>query len=402
MLLIAMSVMTLTAAQAQDDSKSISVTAVEALRAGNTVTISMTIDVGGQVTQDKNSLIVCPVLHGSGERTALTPIIIRGKHARTSDENRAMEGNSADTGAPYITANGQRLDYMVSIPYQSWMRGSDLVFNGINAGRRNATEVNIGLVADNLLRGVVQAGGPADRPEATAETDCQSTGDKLAARFPFVESFCEFTRIRQTDDELSFNYDMPLTFGTETKRARSEDERFIGMTQEGALVIRFRQGDKTISREFMDNNRALVDLISSIRTIEAASDTRIARIVIVGFSSPEGVLDENANLSMERAKVARDFLTANSTVSPDAVGVYSGSVDWYRLRDLVAASDMPDKYTILTLIDNTQLWDSSRNRGRMGELMALNEGEPYRYIQKHFFPQLRQTGTYIKVYYENK
>ena len=70
------------------------------------------------------------------------------------------------------------------------------------------------------------------------------------------------------------------------------------------------------------------------------------------------------------------------------------------MRELVAASDMKDKRAVLNIIDNTPLWDSSRQIGRQGELMRLNGGTTYRYMYNHFFPQLRN-ATYIKIYYGN-
>jgi hypothetical protein len=76
-------------------------------------------------------------------------------------------------------------------------------------------------------------------------------------------------------------------------------------------------------------------------------------------------------------------------------------VDWYALRRMVAESDMPEKGKVLDIIDNTPIWDAGRNVGRHGELMRLSGGEPYRYMLRNFFPNLRNAA-YIRAYYENK
>ncbi len=83
------------------------------------------------------------------------------------------------------------------------------------------------------------------------------------------------------------------------------------------------------------------------------------------------------------------------------ISVYNGAVDWVTLRALVSESNMPDKYKVLDIIDNVPAWGNARNRGRLDHLMALNNGEVFNYIRENFFPQLRQTGAYVKVYYEN-
>jgi outer membrane protein OmpA-like peptidoglycan-associated protein len=229
-----------------------------------------------------------------------------------------------------------------------------------------------------------------------------STGDELAVKFSFVEPVVNFeaARAASTGGEL-FDYNMPLFFGTETTSAQSDTKKFIEMTREGAVYVRFDVGSSSISRATGENNRMLVDLISSIRALEQSSDTRIARVVVAGFSAPEGTFEENERLAMERASVVRNFLTANSAIAPDLISTYNGSVDWGILRSLVAESDMEDKYTVLDIIDNTPERDFSRNKGRLGRLMSLGDGKAYRYMRQNFFPLLRQTGAYVKVYYEN-
>jgi hypothetical protein len=104
---------------------------------------------------------------------------------------------------------------------------------------------------------------------------------------------------------------------------------------------------------------------------------------------------------MERAGSARDFLTANSRVDPTVISVYNGSVDWATLRALVADSNMPDKYKVLDLIDNIPAWGSTRDKDRLTYLQELNNGDAFLYIRDQFFPLLRQSGAYVKVYYEN-
>ncbi len=452
--------LTVPAAQAQKtDKKSVQVTGIEIMRLDNSVRISFSLLTGSAVTANNRSLVINPVLQNAGQQVYLSPIVVRGARASATDAREAMAADP-ENQVPFYTSNGKTLDYITTVPFENWMRGSQLVFNGVNVGGRTATEVNIGMVADNLLAGeqslfaaysepqgiptspfavpqqpqqavpapmpvqapqmpapIAQA-GPSTTPWQTTSTPSYtqpsqvrtslSIGDELAARFAFVQPAQEFQRALQatsvTSAENLFDYGMPLILGSATtpqSRQRNDVERFIEATRRGALSIQFQQGSKTVSRNLGDNNRALVDLVSAVLAIEASSNSRVSQVVIVGFSSPEGALNENERLAQERAAVAKDFLTNNTGIRPDLISIYNGSVDWTTLRKLVSESSMADKYKILDIIDNTPLWDSSKNRGRIGELMALNGGDPYRFMLQHFFPQLRQTGAYIKVYYEN-
>jgi hypothetical protein len=229
-------------------------------------------------------------------------------------------------------------------------------------------------------------------------------GDELAARFTFVEPASRFARARQASSmDVVFDYNMPLVFGTGAvqQNDNSDVSRFVDMTRDGAVYFKFQRGSSVMDRDLGENNTMYVDLISAIRVLSANPETRIAQIIVVGFSAPEGVFDEKETLAMERAGVARDFLTANSRVDPDVISIYNGSVDWVTLRDLVSESNMPEKYKVLEIIDNVPAWDASRKQSRLGRIMELNGGDVFSYMRQYFFPQLRQTGAYVKVYYEN-
>lgn len=420
LILITLSAWVLTASAASSqDQKSVQVTGIEIAHANGVVKFSFTLHAGSKVTSNSRSLVITPILQNGKNQTDLAPIVVRGARAKLADVRQAI--GQSNTMQPFYTANGKSIEYSTVVPFENWMIGSELVLNGISAGSGSGSIVNIGLVADNLLAGArpvenitqvrqeplpyrpTTTTNPSATPSQTTLPAGQklSAGDELAARFSFVEPLSEYQKANQAATQQLFDYNMPLTLGTGTAQKENEVERFINMTREGALSIQFQPGSKVIAREFGDNNRALVDLISSIRALEASSDTKISHVIIVGFSSPEGTTDENEKLSLERATVAKDFLTANSEIKPETISIYNGSVDWVSLRKLVAGSDMADKYRILEILDNTPVWDLSRKRGRLGELMEVKGGEPYRYMLENFFPQLRQTGAYIKVYYEN-
>jgi hypothetical protein len=195
-----------------------------------------------------------------------------------------------------------------------------------------------------------------------------------------------------------FDYDMPLVLRNGTQTG---EEYLISRAREGALSLQFRQGSKTIVRELGENNRALVDLISVVRAIESSADSRVTRVVITGFTSPEGLLVDNQKLAQARADAVRAFVLDNSTLGSSRVQAHNGAVDWEGLRKLVADSNMPGKFRVLQIIDETPIWDARRNVGRHGELMRLNGGETYKYMLQYFFPQMRQAA-FIKVYYDIK
>jgi hypothetical protein len=403
------------------DGKNIGVKATEVVRAGNdTVSVAFRIEVGDNVTAPNRSLVIRPFLRGiNGQQNELPPIVVRGARVGADAENRSMSAVGIVFTGDNLASNGEILDYRVSIPWQNWMEGSQLIFDGLNIGRGETTRVEIGLVADNLLleretpainyasvipdAPVEQAEPPASAYQAPQSRPATGTiGDELSARFTFVESVANFNQARTSSAlDAVFDYNMPLIFGTGTTHPDDETVNFIEMTRHGALHVKFERGSDVVARDLGENNQTLVDLISSIRILETSPDTRIVRVVVAGFSAPEGALDEKETLAMERAGVVRDFLTANSRIDPAVISIHNGSVDWTTLRALISDSNMPEKYKVLDIIDNVPAWGNPRNRGRLAQLMALNGGEDFLYMRENFFPKLRQTGAYVKVYYEN-
>jgi hypothetical protein len=423
-----------------DDGKNVSVTGTEVVRIdGNSVSVVFQLHVGTEVTAKNRSLILRPIIVGSEQQGELPPIIIRGENAKSVAENRAMSLAGIDSEGRYVTSNGGVLDYYATIPWENWMRGSQLIFNGLNAGKGKTTEVSIGTVAENLLTG--QSDSVFDNSLASAESGSaqggqptpfyqglpggqgsqggqggqgsygsgdgtprrtgNTIGDELASRFSFVEPIEKYNAARESSAiDAIFDYNMPIVLGTATPPQEDDVSKFVEMTREGALYVRFERGSNVPDRSVGQNNNMMVDMLSSIRVLDASPQTRIAQVVVVGFSAPEGSADEKETLALERAGAVRDLLTGNTRIDPSVISIYNGSVDWVTLRALVAESNMPDKYKVLDLIDNTPAWGNTRDKDRLTYLQELNSGDAFLYIREHFFPQLRQTGAYVKIYYE--
>lgn len=382
-------------AQKQDRDKSVNVSDIELVQSDGYVAVTFKFHAGKKVTQKDYNLVINPVLQNGWNQLQLPSIVVRGKRSKVSEERHALvAGYQTYDQRPFYTANGQTLDYGIVIPYEAWMSGSQLVFQGVSVGCCSATEAGMSMIADNLLYAE-----PEIEIEIVEVREKLTGGDRMARQFAFVVPNEQAETKKKSSSQ--FDYNMPLRLGQGMTTARqNEVDRFVEETREGSLSILFRQGKREIDRNFADNNRALVELVSTVRAIHESEDSRIVRIVIAGFASPEGTLAFNDRLAWDRAVAVKTFLTANSGIKPEMVSIYNGSVDWMGLRELVAQSDMYEKYRIMEIIDNTPIWDSYRKVGRHGELMRLNSGTPYRYMLANFFPRLRQAA-YIKVYYEN-
>ncbi len=380
----------ITALHAQSGPAGIELTDIRLTRTGENVTVSFTLETGSRVVRSGESLVIGPVLRSGGADAGeckLPPLVIRGRRSRLLDARHALAGGG-NHDATYIVP-GHSAQYVATVPHKDWMDGARVILEGAGVSCGPTTEITLGTIADNILDTlprveirVVEV--PVEGPK--------TTGERLAVRYPFIAPASELERIERPGAASG------ITPGQATQ---SYDQQMIEATRQGSISIFFPKGGRTIDRNFGANNTNLVELISAVRALVAAGDVEIRRIVIAGFASPEGSVALNNELSHYRAVAVKEFLAANSDTDPQKIQIYNGGVDWAGLRSLVEQSDIYRKQRLIEIIDTTPVWDASRNRGRLGELMRESGGEPYRQMERDFFPLLRQAA-YIKVYFDNK
>lgn len=387
-----------------NSAQAVAVTGIEFVRIEDQVTLTFNLRAGRKATKSDHNLVINPILSGKGGSIQLPLIMIEGKRMKVTEErHRLGTGYGTEEHRSFYTRNGGVVRYSATFSYEDWMRGANLYLNGVSVGCCSVTETKIGLIAENVLWSESRTEIQIVEVPIEIEAESQKTvAEKLANQYSFIVPVSEFEKAREYPSGTLFNYNLPLNLGKGLSAShQNEVERFIDITREGSISIYFRQGSRIIDRGFSGNNKSLVELISAIRAITESNDSKVVRIVIAGFASPEGSLAFNDRLAWDRAVAVKTFLTTNSSIQPSQVQIYNGSVDWTGLRQLVAQSDMYDKHRIIDIIDNMPIWDSWASRGRHGELMRLSGGNSYRYMLREFFPQLRQAA-YIKVYYENK
>lgn len=192
---------------------------------------------------------------------------------------------------------------------------------------------------------------------------------------------------------------MPLQQGRGIGAANNRlVEEFIDRNREGSLIVYYELDSRTIDRNYRDNAASLARIREAVRTIEESEDSQVARVVIAGFASPEGLQSYNERLAWDRALRIKEWLLEQTGLTEEKVRVYNGAEDWRGLRKLVEESDLADKNQVLEIIDRAPQTDDAN--GRLAQLKRINNGETYRYLFERLFPELRNAA-YIKVYFEN-
>ncbi len=160
--------------------------------------------------------------------------------------------------------------------------------------------------------------------------------------------------------------------------------------------IKFRVNRSTLDERLGDNAARLSEIVAYLQKADSDSVLRFVEISFCGSASPEGPLTLNRNLSEWRRKAFEDYLrgkvpfTLRDSIVTRCDGVVS---DWELLTGLVENSDMPHKDEVIDVIRSVpELTYDSQGRpveSRKKRLMELHQGRTWKYMLRHFFPQMR-------------
>ena len=170
-----------------------------------------------------------------------------------------------------------------------------------------------------------------------------------------------------------------------------------------SVRIYYRTGYRYVEPLYRDNGMQLAHFTESVR--RALRDGTIERIVVRSGASPDGANRANELLSERRADSLVSYIVRHTDVPASLIDRQVAGIAWDELRAQVAASGMPYRDEVLDVRDNTPVWIfDERNRvvgGRKQRLMDLRGGEPYRYMLREFFPDLR-SSVVVTLYFRSE
>lgn len=360
-------------ARAQYADGKIDVSGARVILAGDKVVVTFSVATSRRSVKSNEAVGIQPVITDGEYRVSLPAAIVQGRRAEISRARYEWgTGTSIDDSEAMVFLPGDVFQYRGAVDFQPWMEGADLTLESLAWGCNLSNSYQPERLLANVLPGQPKA--EPVMPVAPAEIVSKpTTGDTLARSFPFV--------LRGTGEV---------------------NEEDINSNREHALIVYYRLNRNDIEENFSGNRLVLNNLLAAVRTIMSSNDSRVSRIIVAGFASPEGPLERNEHLAWNRALSVKDYVVRNTGIADDLIAMYNGAEDWYGLRLFVEASDLYDKARILQIIDNVPaLSEDGRSKPRLEELQALDGGRTYRYLLENYFPKLRN-GAFIQVYYDDK
>ena len=320
----------------------VSAQAVEALhisgididRNDSTLSVAMTVH-PSQYSLRLNSqmeITPCVVSSDSTRFQALPTILVTGRNAYYY----ALRNGMAEEGTLLRASKDADSRYSVTLPYESWMAESSLVFR--------AQDISC-------------CGEPPKEPEFIPVADM----DFLPP--VFVPDF-EIVPVHST--------------GVKTR------------TLDGRAYVNFPVNRTEIYPEYMNNPVELRKIIDTIDKVRHDKDASVDTILLTGYASPEGPYSNNVRLAKGRTEAVKSYVMKQYDFPADVYFTSSVPEDWGGLREYVAASILPDRQGIIDFIDDTTIPIERKN-----DLLRQRFPAAYPGLLKNVYPSLRHTDYYI-------
>ncbi|MDE6022755.1 MAG: DUF3575 domain-containing protein [Muribaculaceae bacterium] len=166
----------------------------------------------------------------------------------------------------------------------------------------------------------------------------------------------------------------------------------FGETPSDSVKVYFRAGHRQFDPALDNNGEVMANFIEKVR--KANLENNIASLVVSGYASPDGISTANERLSLLRCQTIADYISEHTGVERNFIETIPYGVAWAELHTLVYNNpDVPDRTKILDIIENVPIWVFNREGtivdGRKKQLMNLDGGNPYRWMLKNIFPELR-------------
>ncbi len=148
--------------------------------------------------------------------------------------------------------------------------------------------------------------------------------------------------------------------------------------------VRYQINLAKLSSTLDGNSRELGDLDNFVGNLMKDTLMKVKSVEITGYSSPDGPLKFNETLARNRAQDFKNYVDKKYGFSKKYdVKVNAVAEDWEMCRALVAQSSVPDKQSVLNIIDGKQSSDAK-------ELALKKMPSAWEYMKKNILPPLRR------------
>lgn len=309
------------------------ITDLSAARDGSRLNINFNYDFSRVPKGINNETRFTPVVKAGNDSVMLESVVLAGRNRMIQAERTGAVLNS-DTKY-YKTGKVKTLPYSTSVAWEPWMENAD-----------------IDLVVENL--------GCCESRRTLA--------DRGLARLNMGER----------------TFDVALEYVTPV------EERVKMRNAKGEAYIDFMVNKTDIRPDYRRNPIELAKIRATIDSVRLDSDTRITALSITGYASPEGSYANNERLAKGRTEALAEYVRSLYTFPHNLMKTSWVAEDWAGLRKRVEESNIPNKESLLWLIDSSLEPDAKDRK------IATEFPVQYRFMLEEWYPALRHSDYTIE------
>lgn len=315
--------------------------------------VDMNIDLSQVHLAPDCSVFLLPTVAAGQDSVSLPPILLNGPQSDKMYRRRKALNKMTEVEQviPYLILREDEhplpcVNYRTRVPYQSWMSNAQI---------------------------------------SVSQLDCNCDARMLAFEMQIVRIPPEVKIVTRTLRDTIYLTSTPTFQGTASLQGvalslRSASHCLIAVPSDRGLTVYFPSGSRAIDPGYERNEHFATAIDSLLRVFGNG-----ARVLISGYTSPEGTYASNEALADNRVQALKAYLTAHSQLAQAQIETRTYPEGWLSLAGMIGASDMPKKEAALDIIRNTGIY-----QGREKKLMDLDRGNAYRFMMKEFFPKLRK------------
>lgn len=294
-------------------------------RDGSRLNLSCIYDLSQMPTGQNQETRISPIIYSDADTLHLESVTVAGRNRYIMAER-----NNLLTNSYYRAGKVKNIDYSTSTAWQQWMENAkvDLLLENIGCCESRKTLADRQLAALNM-------------------------------------------------GERSFS--APLYYETPV------EERVKTRNAKGEAYIDFKVGKTDILPDYRNNPAELAKIRATIDSVKNDTDTRITRLDICGYASPEGSYAGNERLAKGRTDALADYVRSLYSFPRNLMQTSWVAEDWAGLRKFVAGSEMAAKQQMLAIIDGNLSPDEKDRK------LKVDFPTDYAYMLENWYPALRHS-----------
>jgi hypothetical protein len=306
----------------------------------------MVLHVEGRAVDSRHSMLYIPSLATDSQSVTLSPVMLVGK-MRQKLNRRAQVLQHVNRDSSYYRVlsvhkdSDYCVDYDVKISYEAWMDTAEVRLSVRDAGCADCSRNG-----EIILAGSLRKSGP-------------EIPDIPGVYFP----------------NPKVNFVVPA------------EEEIKKRSAAGKAYLAFPSKQVAVQPNYQNNKRELNKIYQTLNKIIQNPDAHVTGISVLGFASPDGLVQTNLTLSAQRAASLKKHLQGLYPLDKVFFTADGGGEDWESLKTLLDSSNIPKKANLRQIIDETP-----SIAARKTALVKYSKGLPYKEMQKTLFPYLRRVN----------